>query len=1447
MRKIFIWTASALLLLLVLAVSVLILVQTGPGRTGLENTLNKILDTDRFSIQISRLGGTIPFDMTIGSIIISDVHGPWLKIEDISLDWSFSALFSNQLHISELGADLVDLKQEPAFKFPGNKKNRKDLQDLTWSWPLPSLNLKNLYINRIRVAPEVMDQEINLGFKASAFADSTGFSLKGQARRLDSPETMLSLDAGFSSQSTALDLNLMLNDQGFIKKITRIRNLPRDISLNLQGRGPLDSWKGGLDIQGRDMLKASMNIGLQETETYKLQTTGNLYVDPALLPAGGFNLTSQAFDLSMEAGPGKGSLLQINSLALTSPRLDLLARADFNPRTTDLSGEVQLHLPDMNPLFMNSGFSSPDPLNFQAEFQGTVNDLSLDTTLETGRIKGHGLNWDQALFQAGINTSIQKPVPASVQGSLNFSGLALRHYKPVPSQGKISFRADCTSEYLLRLNSLDIQTPRLKAAGSGQINLSKLVFSGNLELSARQAQSFIPVTNIAKLMSSNLDLEFQGQGDIKKGTYQAGLKSRFYQFESPDPLISSSMGSSPQLEAKLSFDQSLTLNISHARLHAARLDFQAGGDLNFREKSMDLKGQVQAPSLAYLQKEPGLDISGELVSEITARGSLQKPETLVKTRLHHLQWAGLAPLQVSADMRTIFRQGLPRGDIRILLRQKNQKLRLSSGFKLHQKILSLNSLQGNGPGFNLSGYLDLNDRFSPAGGDISLSLHNLKTLGGFLGLDVAGNIQSSLQLRPDEQGQNAHIQLRGQDVVHKNIRISSLRGQTHIDHIFHQPEFHLDLSLSKTSLSDAVIDQLNLQARGNPGKTVFEAGFAGHAGLPFDLNLDGEYLASGSSKELRLNSLAGNMARETVRLTSPAVLNHAPGKILLHPVHLYFASAGLKARGTLTREEVKASLDLEGLRTTDIPLPGLEHVLGQIDLDLDLSGPPARPVIQASFLAGGLAPADASLDCPAGIDLSGHLGLENQKLSLKARITEDSRDMASLDLSLPLGLSLNPWDLDLPDPLPVQGRFRADLPLKKISMIFMPADQSLTGELLADLGIDGELPSPALTGTLQLENGTYEHVEAGIYISALELLARARGDSLELSSLEASDGLEGAMSGSGRISLDPADRLSWLLNLKARNTRLLNHKLASIDMDQAQLQLQGNLDQAEIQGQVQFAEVQGTLPEHAPAEIVHLKVREINGPEIQTVPQKTQHRTNYPVHLDVELNFPGQAFVRGRGLDSEWQGGLQVNGQASRPRLRGQLQVVRGRLMLLDRRFDLTPDSAIILDGSYPPEPVVDIRAALQQKDMLINVGVHGPATDPEIQLSSEPLMPEDEILARILFGRDISTLTPFQAAALLNAGRKLATGDSGPGLLDSVRNFMGVDDIDISRDDQGHAQFGLGKYIHEKVYVEVKKGTGSGSDEVEVEMELSPKISLESSVESKSEGGIGIFWKHDY
>ena len=261
---------------------------------------------------------------------------------------------------------------------------------------------------------------------------------------------------------------------------------------------------------------------------------------------------------------------------------------------------------------------------------------------------------------------------------------------------------------------------------------------------------------------------------------------------------------------------------------------------------------------------------------------------------------------------------------------------------------------------------------------------------------------------------------------------------------------------------------------------------------------------------------------------------------------------------------------------------------------------------------------------------------------------------------------------------------------------------------------------------------------------------------------------------------------------------------------------------------------------HAPADGPHTP--------ISTPPRETSPARRHRIAFDLQIDAPDRVFVRGRGLDSEWSAHIQVRGQTPDPQLTGSLNLIRGRFIFFGKRLVISQGS-VSFDGAYPPAPLLDIAATHRARDITATLRVQGLATDPEISLQSSPPLPEDEILARILFGRETTRLTPWQAITLAQAINRLRGGGSTFDLMGETRRALRVDQIDIRTpdDEQDDTTVTVGKYVSDRIYVELERGVTEQSGRAAVEVELTPSLRLETQTGGTVDSGIGIIWTRDY
>jgi len=111
-----------------------------------------------------------------------------------------------------------------------------------------------------------------------------------------------------------------------------------------------------------------------------------------------------------------------------------------------------------------------------------------------------------------------------------------------------------------------------------------------------------------------------------------------------------------------------------------------------------------------------------------------------------------------------------------------------------------------------------------------------------------------------------------------------------------------------------------------------------------------------------------------------------------------------------------------------------------------------------------------------------------------------------------------------------------------------------------------------------------------------------------------------------------------------------------------------------------------------------------------------------------------------------------------------------------------------------------------------VRVIVEGPADEPEVTFESTPAGPQDEVLAQLLFGRNISEISAFQALQLASAVATLA-GRGGNGIIGNLRDGFGLDDLDVTTTDSGATALRLGKYISDNIYTDVTAASDGTAD----------------------------------
>ncbi len=435
---------------------------------------------------------------------------------------------------------------------------------------------------------------------------------------------------------------------------------------------------------------------------------------------------------------------------------------------------------------------------------------------------------------------------------------------------------------------------------------------------------------------------------------------------------------------------------------------------------------------------------------------------------------------------------------------------------------------------------------------------------------------------------------------------------------------------------------------------------------------------------------------------------------------------------------------------------------------------------------------------------------------------------------------------------PVQNRakltLKGDAPLGLANPFIAP--RSVQGRLTYDLALNGKLGLPALSGTLSTTGARAALPTIGAAIETID-------STVTLNAAQASVRLTGQVRGGGQITalgpigLTAPYRSDLKINLD--QIALSDPELFKTDVS-GPLTLTGPIASgARLRGRLVLGVTEIQVPSSGLGGTVAIpEIKHVNEPaRVHATRQragllKTTDESGGPagagIGLDLRINAPNRIFVRGRGLDAELGGELRVGGTSTAVVPSGRFGLIRGRLDLLGKRLTMT-EGAISLQGAL--EPYIRLVAESTADDVLVQIVTEGPASDPEITFQSQPELPQEEVVARLIFGRSTENLSPFQAAQLASAVASLA-GNDKVGIVDRLRKNFGLDDLDVTTDDLGSTELRAGKYLSENIYTDVTINS-DGKSNVNLNLDVSRNVTVKGGVSAVGDTSLGVFYERDY
>ncbi|ABC92596.1 hypothetical conserved protein [Rhizobium etli CFN 42] len=426
-------------------------------------------------------------------------------------------------------------------------------------------------------------------------------------------------------------------------------------------------------------------------------------------------------------------------------------------------------------------------------------------------------------------------------------------------------------------------------------------------------------------------------------------------------------------------------------------------------------------------------------------------------------------------------------------------------------------------------------------------------------------------------------------------------------------------------------------------------------------------------------------------------------------------------------------------------------------------------------------------------------------------------------------------------------RFNGNLPFAVLGAPL--AEQGFVAEGVAtvDLRIGGTAAAPVINGTVATNSAKLVDVRRNLAVNNLAATVTFNGTQAVISRLNGNLGGGGTISASGTIGIQPAGGFPADISIKLDKAVYVDGTLV-VSTVNGTLGLRGPIMTATLSGKLRLDKTSITVPEKLPTSLREIDIRHKNAPravlaQLRDDGERKPGQKSSVITLDLEIDAPSHIFARGRGIDAELGGRVTIRGTAAAPIVTGGFTMRRGRLTILNRRLDFTDKSRITFAGDLTP--ALDMEATSTSGSTTLTVDVAGLATDPSITFSSSPQLPQDEVLAQLIFGQSMSKLSPVQIAQLADAVSQLA-GNRSTSLFEGLRNQLGVDDLDISTDAKGQTSVSVGRYLNDRTYFELQQGGSAGAKAI-INLDVGRGVKLRGAAGGNGAGEAGVVYEREY
>lgn len=1436
--------------LIVVAIAIPVLViaalQIPSGRTMVSNMVSSLASSENQTITIKGLYLSFGLNAAVEDVTLADKDGVWLDAENIRLNWRPLQLVSGDLDVSSVSADRIDLNRLPAQEASTQTETAESEPATSGGLSLPfNVRLESLEVGEINLGEPLIGEPVSIKAAASgAFAlDPAVVTAELDVQRVDGIDAELTAKAEFEPAAETLAFDLVLSEPrgGMAARLMDVPDLPA-VKLDLKGSGPLTDWSANLDLalDGRSTVKGSATLTEKSGErqlTFDLD--GDL--EPLAPPQAKAFLTGTthatgAARFTSEFAPKSADI------DLTTQTVSLKSSANLDGTSIDASGSVSINAGD-NALIavdMTDRRIAFGPLDAEFSVSGSQAaadwgarfDLASFQTNEakTGKIiletsgKGADLQPDVLASPFTLSVSVADLEGLTAQTEPLSGAITLKTVGSLDgAQQSATISSLAFSSAAAALTLTDTLVSLSKISGQGRLSLADLaVFS---KLAQRDLGGSVSTSFSADLDPSTVS-----------GTATAAVSAR--------DLVTGIAQADALLTGDTKLDTALTLagtdDITVKSLSLRNAALSVDGNAHYQEASLASDFSVDLDDLSKVDAQ----LAGALQVTAKTEGPITALNVEADASSTQIMLAGTPLDNLVFSAKAIADASAPSATVKTSASLNGQPIAIDVELKSKDGGADINPLSVKLAGNTVTGALAVTDLENPVEtlkGNLAIDAPDLASLSPLLLTEIGGRLEGTVVADPDEK--KLALDVTGSDIDVPSLSIGSVKLKANIAAPYTPQSASADIELSDLITDATPVHAVKVLAKPDNGGTAVTADAKIDQGSDDGLSVAARISQPGANAyEIALSALSMRYQGLSSQLLQPTVISYADGDTTIQPLELKLGNGSLALSGRAGQSlDLAAELKSVPLNLANAFVPSL-GLGGTLSGSVKAQGSSSAPEASWKISGAGLTATELKNNGLAALGLQTEGTLRNNQINQQTTVSD------------PNGLKLaasGTVGLEQPNPLAIS--IDGSVPIAVLKRPLLEAGIRGEGVISLKGNVGGSAASPTYQINATPAGLKVTSLSTGLTVQNINGSASITQDQASLNGITGELATGGSLSASGTVGMNngfPAN-----LALKLNQGRYVDPGLVTAEVG-ADIQISGPLaspsSSALIGGSITINKADISIPEYLPGAIPPVEVRHINASsairqqvaELGGEPKQSQaEQKSVPPRLAIVLNAPGRIFIRGRGLDAELQGNLKVVGTTADPQAIGAFSLKRGQLDILTRRLTFSRGSATF-DGSLTP--LIDFAATTTVNDTTITVTVSGEADDPQIAFTSSPELPQDEVLALLLFGKSVGNLSATQIASLAAAIATLTGGsDSGP--LATIRKSLGLDAIDINTDGEDGPSVAVGKYINDNIYLGVEQGTGTGSSRVKVDIDLDRGLKVRGEVGADGSSKAGIFFEREY